>query len=77
MITDLRSFLKVSCHTKFRFAECKAQCILGGPLKWKTRCCNTTEQENELGDMFLINYYLLEIELSWKAHHKKNSVVCK
>ena len=35
MITDLRSFLKVSCHTKFRFAECEAQCILGecGPLR--------------------------------------------
>ena len=35
MITDLRSFLKVSCHTKFRFAELEAQCILGerGPLK--------------------------------------------
>ena len=34
MITDLRSFLKVSCHTKFRFAEREAQCILGecGPL---------------------------------------------
>ena len=34
MITDLRSFLKVSCDTKFRFAERKAQCILGecGPL---------------------------------------------
>ena len=35
MITDLRSFLKVSCHTKFRFAEREAQCILGecGPLR--------------------------------------------
>ena len=35
MITDLRS-LKVSCHTKFRFAEREAQCILGecGPLKY-------------------------------------------
>ena len=35
MITDLRSFLKVLCHTKFRFAECEVQCILGerGPLK--------------------------------------------
>ena len=34
-ITDLRSFLKVSCHRKFRFAEREAQCILGecGPLK--------------------------------------------
>ena len=34
MITDLGSFLKVSCHTKFRFAEREAQCILGecGPL---------------------------------------------
>ena len=34
MITDLRSLLKVSCHTKFRFAEREAQCILGecGPL---------------------------------------------
>ena len=32
---DNRScFLKVSCHTKFRFAEREAQCILGecGPL---------------------------------------------
>ena len=29
MITDLRSFLKVSCHTKFRSAEREAQCILG------------------------------------------------
>ena len=32
---DKRScFLKVSCHTKFRFAEREAQCILGeyGPL---------------------------------------------
>ena len=35
--SDLKSFLKVSCHTKFRFAERKAQCILGecGPLKNK------------------------------------------
>ena len=36
MITDLRSFeSRVSCHTKFRFAEREAQCILGecGPLK--------------------------------------------
>ena len=34
MITDLRSFMKVSCRTKFRFAELEAQCILGecGPL---------------------------------------------
>ena len=34
MITD-SSFLKVSCHTKFRFAEREAQCILGecGPLR--------------------------------------------
>ena len=33
-ITDLRSFLKISCHAKFRFAEREAQCILGecGPL---------------------------------------------
>ena len=39
MITDLRSFLKVSCHTKFRFAEREAQCILGecGPLNNITR----------------------------------------
>ena len=35
MITDLRSFLKVSCHAKFRFPEREGQCILGecGPLK--------------------------------------------
>ena len=26
---DNRSFLKVSCHTKFKFAEREAQCILG------------------------------------------------
>ena len=34
-ITDLRSFFQISCHTKFRFAEREAQCILGecGPLK--------------------------------------------
>ena len=34
MIADLRSFLKVSCHTKFTFAEREGQCILGecGPL---------------------------------------------
>ena len=34
MITG-NSFLKVSCHTKFRFAEREAQCILVecGPLK--------------------------------------------
>ena len=34
MITDLRSFLKVLCHTKFKLAEREAQCILGeyGPL---------------------------------------------
>ena len=33
MITDLRRF-EVLCHTKFRFAEREAQCILGecGPL---------------------------------------------
>ena len=38
MITDLRSFLKVSCQTKFRFAEREAQCILGhcGPLTLKS-----------------------------------------
>ena len=38
---DNRSFLKVSCHTKFRFAEREAQCILGecGPLSIiKSRC---------------------------------------
>ena len=29
------NFLKVSCHTKFRFAKRKAQCIVGecGPLR--------------------------------------------
>ena len=34
MITDLKSFLEVSCHTKFIFAEREAQCILDecGPL---------------------------------------------
>jgi len=34
---DLRSFLKVSCHTKFRFAKREAQSILGecGPLRIK------------------------------------------
>ena len=34
IITDLRSFFKVSCHMKFRFAEREAQCILGecGPF---------------------------------------------
>ena len=26
---DILEVLKVSCHTKFRFAERKAQCILG------------------------------------------------
>ena len=32
----------------------------------------TIDQENELSEMFLINYYyLLENELSWKAHQKK------
>jgi len=29
MITDLRSFMKVLCHTKFKLAEHEAQCILG------------------------------------------------
>jgi len=40
MITDLRSFLKVSCHTKFRFAEREAQCILDecGPLRLPNVC---------------------------------------
>ena len=36
---DNRScFLKVSCHTKFRFAEREAQCILGecGPLTFRS-----------------------------------------
>ena len=35
MITDLTSFLIISCYTKFRFGERGAQCILGegGPLK--------------------------------------------
>ena len=28
MITDHRSFLKVSSHMKFRFAEREAQCII-------------------------------------------------
>ena len=34
IITDLGSFLKVSYHTKLRFAERKAQCIFSecGPL---------------------------------------------
>ena len=34
MITDLTSFLIISCYTKFRFGERGAQCILGegGPL---------------------------------------------
>ena len=37
---DNRSeLLKVSCHTKFRFAEREAQCILGecGPLRKNKR----------------------------------------
>ena len=29
MKKDLCNFLKFSCHTKFRFAEREAQCILG------------------------------------------------
>ena len=38
MITDLRSFLKVSCRTKFRFDEPEAQRILGecGPLNFQS-----------------------------------------
>ena len=34
MITDLTSFLIISCYTKFRFGERGAQCILGegGPI---------------------------------------------
>ena len=34
MKKDDNSFFKVSCHTKFRFAEREAQCVLGecGPL---------------------------------------------
>ena len=34
MKKDDNSFLKVSCHTKFKFAEREAQCILGacGPV---------------------------------------------
>ena len=49
MITDLRSILKVSCHTKFRFAEREAQCILGecGPLSmqilWRRRCSRVVD----------------------------------
>ena len=36
MITDLTSFLIISCYTKFRFDERGAQCILGegGPLNY-------------------------------------------
>ena len=43
MITDLVSFLKVSCHTKFRFAEREAQCILSecGPLNISLTDCLT------------------------------------
>ena len=38
MITDLTSFLIISCYTKFRFGERGAQCILGegGPLSLST-----------------------------------------
>ena len=45
MITDLRSFLKVSCHTKLRFAEREAQCILGecGPLSMAGILANTSK----------------------------------
>ena len=44
--TDLKSFLKISCHTKFRFAEREAQCILGecGPLS------HPSKQSKELNE---------------------------
>ena len=58
-MTDLRSFLKFSCHKRFRFAEREVQCILGecGPLN--NNLCASKVASNMHFSYLKINIYSL------------------